>query len=275
MGLQRLAAFANDGTGGNPAGVLITDTLPDEAEMQRIAAEVGYSETVFAAPTFDGFRTRYFAPEQEVPFCGHATIALGAALGAARGADNYRLILNDSDISVRAYREGDVWGAELTSPPSRHAPVTAQVREEAMALFGLTESAMSDALPVTRIHAGADHLAMPLKDRATLAAMQYDQDAGAVFMRREGLITIALFWEETPQTLHVRNAFAAGGVYEDPATGAAAAALTAWFRDGLNRSAPLDLRQGDDMGHPSRILTEALEGEGSPVRVRGMTRPLA
>jgi PhzF family phenazine biosynthesis protein len=46
--------------------------------MQRIAADVGYSETVFATPEQDRWRIRYFAPEAEVEFCGHATIALGA-----------------------------------------------------------------------------------------------------------------------------------------------------------------------------------------------------
>ena len=48
MNLKRIAAFADGAKGGNPAGVLIGDTLPDDSEMRRIAAEVGYSETVFA-----------------------------------------------------------------------------------------------------------------------------------------------------------------------------------------------------------------------------------
>ena len=56
--------------------------------MQRIAAEVGYSETAFLAPDGTGrpgrWRVRYFSPLAEVPFCGHATIASGVAL-AGRG----------------------------------------------------------------------------------------------------------------------------------------------------------------------------------------------
>ena len=52
--------------------------------MQRIAAEVGYSETAFLAPDGSGvagrFRVRYFSPLAEVQFCGHATIASGVAL---------------------------------------------------------------------------------------------------------------------------------------------------------------------------------------------------
>ena len=48
----------------------------------------------------DGWRVRYFAPEIEVPFCGHATIALGAVLGERFGEGRYKLYLNDSEISV-------------------------------------------------------------------------------------------------------------------------------------------------------------------------------
>ena len=75
--IQRIAAFPEADGGGNPAGVAIGSALPDSADMQRLAAEVGFSETAFAAPSGDGFRVRYFSPETEVPFCEHATIALG------------------------------------------------------------------------------------------------------------------------------------------------------------------------------------------------------
>ena len=60
MNLKRIAAFADNAMGGNPAGVLIADVLPEEAEMRRIAAEVGYSETAFAMPIGDSWRVRYF-----------------------------------------------------------------------------------------------------------------------------------------------------------------------------------------------------------------------
>ena len=87
--LLRLAAFTTDPAGGNPAGVWIGPRFPPDPEMQRIAAEVGYSETAFlvrdaASPGLGRFRVRYFSPLAEVPFCGHATIASGVAL-AERG----------------------------------------------------------------------------------------------------------------------------------------------------------------------------------------------
>src|SRR3974390_2499224 len=106
MNIQRLPAFPAGGVGGNPAGVVICDLLPDPARMQAVAAEVGYSETVFAAPVENGWRVRYFAPEGELPFCGHATIALGAALALRYGDGVFALQLNDSAIPVEGRRAG-------------------------------------------------------------------------------------------------------------------------------------------------------------------------
>ena len=74
--------------------------------MLRIAAAVGYSETAFAAPIPGGWRVRYFAPESEVPFCGHATIALGAALALRHGDGTFALKLNAADITVEGRRAG-------------------------------------------------------------------------------------------------------------------------------------------------------------------------
>ena len=96
MKTERIAAFSIDGAGGNPAGVMIADAHPSAEDMQKIAAGIAYPETAFAEPKGDGWRVRYFAPELEVPFCGHATIALGAALGARFGAGVYDLALNEA-----------------------------------------------------------------------------------------------------------------------------------------------------------------------------------
>ncbi len=116
MDVLRLAAFSQDGKGGNPAGVVFCDEMPGEDEMLRTAKEVGYSETAFLVKQVDGWRVRYFAPEMEVPFCGHATIALGAALGERFGAGEYKLFLNDGVIKVQAEASAGGFSATLYSP---------------------------------------------------------------------------------------------------------------------------------------------------------------
>lgn len=104
--IVRISAFSDNNSGGNPAGVYIAEAHPPTAEMQRIAAEVGYSETAFAYPVAEGWRVRYFSPESEVPFCGHATIALGAALAHQSGTGVFPLVLNEASISVEGSGTG-------------------------------------------------------------------------------------------------------------------------------------------------------------------------
>ncbi len=67
MTIQRIAAFTTDPAGGNPAGVSISDTLPSPEGMLTIAADIGYSETVFAAPIADGLQIKYFSRRSRSP----------------------------------------------------------------------------------------------------------------------------------------------------------------------------------------------------------------
>ena len=112
--LYRYAAFTGNPNGGNPAGVWIGDSLPAPADMQRIAAEVGYSETAFIAPAAGQERTvRYYSPEMEVTFCGHATIASGVLLGITAGAGTYHLSTLVGDVPVAVNQRDGLWQAAL------------------------------------------------------------------------------------------------------------------------------------------------------------------
>ena len=273
MNLLRIAAFSDNGKGGNPAGVLIGDTLPEDPEMRRIAAEVGYSETVFAMPLGDAWRVRYFSPESEVPFCGHATIALGAALASQQGDGVFPLILNDVEITVEGNRDGDSISAALQSPPTRSESISDALLTEVLTMFGYSCDDLNPELPPARAHGGADHLVLTLNSREALTAMHYDLDAGRKLMNREGLVTILFAWAETPRLFHTRNPFASGGVYEDPATGAATAAFAGYLRDiDWPHGSSIEIIQGEDMGSRSRLYASISEVPGSSIRVSGATR---
>lgn len=273
MDIQRIAAFSDGGVGGNPAGVVIGDSLPEAADMQRVAGEVGFSETAFAAREGDGWRVRYFSPEAEVPFCGHATIALGAALAMRHGDGVYPLRLNGGAISVEGRREGERYAAALQSPPTHSEPVAPRVLAEALELFGLGEADLHPEVAPARIHAGADHLLLMLRRRETLAAMRYGFARGQQLARAHGWVTMLLCFAETPQLLHTRNAFAFGGVYEDPATGAATAALAGHLRSiGWPHGGRIAVHQGDDMGVPCRLWADITPGAGASIRVSGVAR---
>jgi len=274
MNVQHIAAFSDGPRGGNPAGVVLGGALPADDQMQQTATALGYSESVFAAPLPDGgWRVRYFSPAAEVPFCGHATIALGAALALAHGDGVFELAINHARITVEGRRDGALVQAALQSPPTRSTPADAALLAEALALFGYVAADLDPRLPPARMHAGADHLLLALKHRPALAAMRYDFEAGRALMQGAGLATVSLVHAEGAQRFHARNPFAGGGVYEDPATGAAAAALGGCLRDrGWPHGGAIDVTQGEDMGVVCRLHVDIPPVPGASVRVSGSAR---
>lgn len=68
-------AFTDRPFSGNPAGVCILDSILDDNQMQKIAAEMNLSETAFLLKEGEGYNLRWFTPTVEVDLCGHATLA--------------------------------------------------------------------------------------------------------------------------------------------------------------------------------------------------------
>lgn len=272
--ILRYAAFTDRVDGGNPAGVVLADTLPSGAEMQQIAADVGYSETAFVTPAAEesGARDiRYFSPEREVSFCGHATVATGVALGDLdQNLTSIVLRTRTDEVPVTLRRDGGSTVATLASPPASHKRVDGRTLDAALAAFDWDRNVLDHSMPPAIASAGANHLVLPLANRDDLAAMEYDFDVLRTLMLERNWTTVAVVWREAPNRYHARNPFAFGGVVEDPATGAAAAALGGLLRavGRFPTSGPLTIVQGEDMGRPSR-LTVSLPSGSDRVEVSG------
>lgn len=257
--LRRLAAFTTDSRGGNPAGVWIGSEMPSPDQMQLIASEVGYSETAFlASRSRDRFLARYYSPEAEVSFCGHATIASGVALGDTLGLGTYYLETAIGEVVVAVSAEEGITRAALTSvEPSHEDPAPGMVDEALSALdWKLTE--LDDDLEPAVGYAGARHLILAAKTKTRLDLLEYDFERLKTLMLDHDLTTVQLLWREGPSLFHSRNPFPVGGVFEDPATGAAAAALGGYLRDTgrLDPPARISIRQGEVMGRPSLLTVD-------------------
>lgn len=260
--ILRLAAFTDDPSGGNPAGVVLDATGLDDEEMLRIAADVGYSETAFLVDAGDGtYDVRYFSPVAEVPFCGHATIASAAALGD--GELLFRTRSGDVPVSVRGGR------ATLTSVEPRVEPIADDDLDAALGLLRWARGDLDPALPPRIGFAGARHLILAARTRERLAELDYDFDGLRDLMLRLDLTTVDLVQREDERTFHARNPFPVGGVVEDPATGAAAAAFGGYLRElgAVTPPAEVTVHQGVDMGRPSE-LTVAI-GQRGGIAVSG------
>jgi PhzF family phenazine biosynthesis protein len=273
--LLRLAAFTRDPAGGNPAGVWIGSSLPEPSEMQRIATDIGFSETAFLAPDGTGrpgaHRVRYFSPAAEVPFCGHATIASGVALAERSGLARFLLATNDGLVTVDAELgpDGGI-RATLTSVEPGVRDAEPELLADAMAALGWTPRELDPALPPAVGYAGAYHLILAAAAYDTLHDLSYDFDRLRSIMIAADLTTVQLVWREAPDRFRARDPFPVGNVVEDPATGAAAAAFGAYlrWRGEFVPPARFTISQGVEMGRPSLIEVEIPDASGG-IRVTG------
>ncbi|MEU6476706.1 PhzF family phenazine biosynthesis isomerase [Streptomyces sp. NPDC047017] len=276
--ILRYTAFSADPAGGNPAGVVLDATGLSDAEQLAIAADLGYSETAFlTAPPAElsgqerAYTVRYFSPEAEVPFCGHATIATAIAHAERRGPGDLLFATWAGTVPVTVTEASDgTLRATLTSvEPAVHEVAEKDVTE-ALAALGWSAADLDPAFPPRIGYAGARHLILAVTTRARLADLDYDFERLKDFMLSLDLTTVQLVWRESETVFHVRDPFPVGGVVEDPATGAAAAAFGAYARElGLvPEESALELRQGADMGRPGELRVELRAGDPR-VRVGG------
>lgn len=274
----RYTAFSGDPAGGNPAGVVLDATGLSEDAMLGIAAEVGYSETAFlvAEPAgADGavrrYTVRYYSPLAEVPFCGHATVASAVALAERIGPGEVVYATRAGDVPVDVTRGADgALLATLTSVEPHTEPAAAADVAEALDLLRWQADELDPALPPHIAYGGARHLVLAAATRERLADLSYDFDGLAAYMLARDLTTLQLVWRESGDVFHVRDPFPVGGVVEDAATGAAAAAFGGYLRElgAVAADTTLTLHQGTDMGRPGVLTVRMVEGDPR-VRVSG------
>ena len=273
----RYAAFTDDPASGNPAGVVVDAGQLTEQDMLGIAAEVGYSETAFVTGSDlqrRRYTVRYFSPRAEVPFCGHATIA--TAVEVARRAGTGELVFDTRAGKVpvqTVINDGRLW-ATLTSVPAHSRPARPGEAGPALAALGWAPGDLDARFPAHVAFAGAYHLMLAAGTRARLADLDYNFAALAELMAAQDWTTVHLFWAQEATRFHARDPFPPGGVVEDPATGAAAAAFGGYLRALGLITAPtrLTVRQGEDLGRPSELLID-VDPADERVKVTGQAVP--
>jgi PhzF family phenazine biosynthesis protein len=278
MEILRYTAFSTDPDGGNPAGVVLDSSSLTPEEMQLVATEVGYSETAFLAPRPDGrLDARYFSPRAEVPFCGHATIAAAVAHAERHGEGERVLHTAAGEVPVETRRGADGrMSATLTSVRPRIDPLDPADVDRLLRIFGWPRAVLDEDLPPRVTYAGAEHPVIAVSDRSAMVAMSYDFAGLDDLTAERGWTTVNVVWRESGATFRSRNAFPPGGVVEDPATGAAAAALGGYLR-ALGLVEPpvrLTVHQGHEMGRPSTLLVDVPAGRATGIAVTGTAVPI-
>ncbi len=278
MEILRYAAFTDRPDGGNPAGVVLDADHLTAAQMQAVAADLGYAESAFVSARGPGGATvRYFAPEAEIPFCGHATIATGVALAEREGPATLVLSTPVGPVELSTRRTADRLVASLVTVEPRVDAIDPAVRTQLLQHLRLPEEDLAGDLPVMLSFAGNVHPIVPVRDTATLTGLDYDYDGLKALMAAQGWgATVAVVHRVSRHVFEVRNPFPPGGVREDPATGSAAASLGAYLRarGEIAPPATLTVHQGAQVGRPSVITVHVppsggLTVSGEAVRISG------
>jgi trans-2,3-dihydro-3-hydroxyanthranilate isomerase len=270
--------FTDTRFGGNPLAVFTDAQGLTDGEMQQLAAEMNYSETTFVLPPADPVHTarvRIFNRTQEMPFAGHPNVGTGCVL-ASMGRDiggllHFEEIAGLVEVRVERDAAGRLIGAHIAAP--QPLSVGEELPADAIAACaGLTVADLvlthhrpcmaSVGLPFCVVQVTPDALT-----RATPNLVAFQQLAQRTGMNDRLSLHLHCYADGgAPDRLRTRMFAPISGTWEDPATGSANAALTAFLLSlGNAQAVRHEITQGVEMGRPSLLKTAA---ERSPDGIR-------
>jgi trans-2,3-dihydro-3-hydroxyanthranilate isomerase len=264
-----LDVFTQTPLTGNPLAVVLDAADLNDERMQKIAREFNLSETVFIFDPIDPVNTarlRIFTTVKELPFAGHPTVGTSALLAELRAPE----FLKSRDVGVvleekigtvsctvrRPQGSATLAHFDLPKLPEPIGPPPAKAK--IAAALGLSETDICFGSHEPAIYsAGLPTTLVPLKDLTTIASVRPDLSLfGEIF----GETAAYLYTSDTTDKendLHARMFGPALGVFEDPATGASAAALAGalmTFEKPEDGDHTIRIEQGVEMGRPSLIV---------------------
>jgi trans-2,3-dihydro-3-hydroxyanthranilate isomerase len=261
--------FTDVAFGGNQLAVL-TDArgLTSEA-MQTITREFDFAETTFVLPPDDAkhaARVRIFTPGRELPFAGHPTVGTACALVMSGAAKTGALVLEEGvgPVAVEVERNGGAHSARFQLDHGPELPPGVPSHDAVAAMLSLDASEVRDVFGASM---GVNFTFVQVASRDAVDRSQLDLQAWQRVLADHWGPQVYVFAGDLADgsELYARMYGPAFGIAEDPATGAAAAALigAAGVRGSANMR--IDIRQGVKMGRPSLIRT-AVTLEGGEVR---------
>lgn len=279
--------FTETPFGGNPVAVFPDARAVDPALQQSIAREFNLSETVFVTPVEGeplSRRLRILTPSYELPFAGHPTVGTAVALAELgafpwpKGETSLEIVFEEGvgPVPVRIERRKDrPLYATLAIPRLPERGPDGPDRDGLARVLGLDVERLSRDVSPACYGAGVPFTLVPVRDAEALAAVAIDLGAWRVLMAEvwaRALYVVDLADLRQKREIRARMFAPAMGIAEDPASGAAIVALAGFLADHQlvprAGTAAYTIRQGEEMGRPSRIALEADFADGRLVAVR-------
>jgi trans-2,3-dihydro-3-hydroxyanthranilate isomerase len=242
--------FTDTPLAGNQLAVFTDAREIPEHQLQALAREMNFSETVFVYPAEAGghVRLRIFTPATEVPFAGHPCLGAAFVLAAPLQLGIIRLETGSGIVPVELEREGArISYGRMQQPLPTVEPFAAA--DELQDVLGVRSQ-----LPVEVYDNGLRHVFVALGSPDEVAALRPDQQRLAA-LGSYGINCFAgegLVWKT--------RMFGPGlGVPEDPATGSAAGPLALHLaRHGrIAFGDEIEISQGAEINRPSTLYARA------------------
>ena len=244
--------FTDRPLAGNQLAVF-TDArdIPDE-QLQPLAKEMNFSETVFVYPPEQGghVKIRIFTPAAEMPFAGHPVLGSAFVLAGPLQLVTINLETLKGIVPVELEREGAriVFG-RMSQPIPEVSPFDRE--EELLAALRIERS----ELPVELYDLGITFVYVALPSEAAVAALEPDY---AALARIQGYVGTYCF-AGSGTRWKARMFAPADGVPEDPATGSAAGPLACHLarHEQIGWGEEIEISQGEEIGRPSTLYARA------------------
>lgn len=272
--IHLVKSFTQNPEQGNPTGIVLeADTLTDD-QMQHIATELNFAESVFVqSPTIKGadFRLRFFAPNHEVDLCGHGTIGAFHTLvaqGKVRIDEKADSIILTQEtragtLAVICYADGRV----VMKQKDPEFGVIEEDKESIAYMLGIAGTDFVETIPLQVVSTGTPKLLVPLKSLRALRNVRYDQasiEAIKQYCRRTAARGMYAFTMESPiagTDFYARQFNPLADEKEDAITGVAAGALGCYAdRYNLMDKQQFVVAQGYDLGMGGTMMVDVSGG---------------
>lgn len=256
-----VSAFSKGNQGGNKAGVVLDCRSLTPADMAAIAKDLGYSETAFLIKSnVADFKIRYFTPTEEVPLCGHATIATFSLLHSLGKLDKdaYTIETIAGTLNIRIEKDGMIFMEQ--NHPTYFETLKPEIFAECF------ENRFIDtALPIQIVSTGLKDVMLPVISKDHLERLNPQFINMANLCRKLDVVGIHAFalTNNADTTAICRNFAPLYGINEESATGTSNCALACYLFKHYKQQSQYVFEQGFNLGSASRLIVNIAQHDST------------
>lgn len=280
--LYQIDSFTKERFTGNPAGVITNADGLTDYEMQKIARELNNSETafIFSSDSNDyDVHIRFFTPTNEVPICGHATIAAHYARAVENGLNTSRIYHKTGAgiLPVDIINENEDYKIVMTQGKIEFGDIIDGInKEELLGALNIKDSDLLENYEIQIVSTGHSKVMIGVKKFETLNALHPNYDALSKLskiIKCNGYYVFTVDSENNDILIHGRMFAPAIGINEDPVTGNANGPLGAYLvhHSLVNHNNSLfkfKAKQGEAINQSGTIEVEVKIEDKEPVEVK-------